>query len=88
LELKHILTLHEKLPAEGECPVVESRGGKVGFPLGWRHRRRGSSCRETGLGGRGDRASRDGTYPRTECGDLAGEDAGLVGEGVDQSHKS
>jgi len=75
------------LPTEGECPIVESRGGEVGFPIGWRHRRGGSSCRETGLGGSGDRVSRDGTYPRTEHGDLAGEDADLVGEGVDQGIK-
>jgi len=59
----------------------------VGFPLGWRHQRGNNSCRETGLGGRGARR-RGGTYPHTECGNLAGEDADLVGEGVDQSLNS
>jgi len=67
-----------ELLAEDECPIIESQDGEVGFPLGWRHRRGGSSCRGTGLGGSGDRVSRDGTFPRGT----------LAGEGVDQGLNS
>jgi len=64
-----------ELLAEDECPVVESRDGEEGFPIGWRHQRGGSSCREAGRG-------RRGTHPLTERAPLlsAGDGSDLMGE--------